>query len=37
MSEADYVVNGDNCESCGIYIGEGDGYPRDCEDCKKDN
>jgi hypothetical protein len=34
MSEmAEYLLNGDDCEWCGEYIGEGHGYPRICESC----
>lgn len=31
---ANAVINGDMCELCGVYLGEGDGYPRLCNDCK---
>lgn len=31
---ADYMLNGDDCQECGEYIGEGDGFPRSCEGCK---
>jgi len=31
---ADAMVNGDLCEWCGIYLGEGAGYPRLCRGCK---
>jgi len=35
MSEhVDDILNGDFCEICGSYLGEGDGYPRKCEDCE---
>lgn len=30
---ADYILNGDDCQRCGQYIGNGDGYPRSCKDC----
>lgn len=30
---ADYILNGDDCQGCGEYIGEGDGYPRFCAGC----
>lgn len=33
---ADAMLNGDLCEVCGIYIGEGDGYPRLCDGCQGD-
>jgi len=26
-------VNGDDCESCGQYIGTGPGHPRKCNNC----
>lgn len=32
---ADYMLNGDDCQECGEYIGEGDGYPRSCAACAK--
>lgn len=32
---ADYILNGDDCQICGVYIGEGDGFPRTCKECKK--
>jgi hypothetical protein len=32
---ADYLINGDDCESCGQYIGEGDGFSRSC--CDKNH
>lgn len=28
------VLNGDICELCWLELGEGDGYPRQCEWCK---
>ena len=31
--QADYMINGDDCQVCGMYIGEGDGYPRTCAGC----
>lgn len=33
---ADMIVNGDMCEGCGVWLGEGDGYPRRCDSCKDD-
>lgn len=30
---ADAMINGDMCEGCGIYLGEGSGYPRYCSDA----
>jgi len=30
---ADYMINGDDCQICGAYMGEGDGYPRTCAGC----
>ena len=32
---ADMILDGDSCSECGVYIGEGDGYPRPCDDCKE--
>ena len=31
---ADYILNGDDCQECGCYIGPGEGFPRTCNDCK---
>jgi hypothetical protein len=33
---ADYMINGDDCQYCGEYLGEGDGYPRSCAGCGDD-
>lgn len=31
---ADYLINGDDCELCGMPFDEpGDGYPRKCGGC----
>lgn len=30
---ADAILDGDFCESCGQYIGDGDGYPQKCSMC----
>lgn len=30
---ADYMLNGDDCQYCGQYLGEGDGFPRSCSGC----
>jgi hypothetical protein len=30
---AEYLLNGDDCQVCGEYIGEGDGIPRTCAGC----
>lgn len=32
---AEGMINGDLCEGCGVWMGEGDGYPRKCEECKE--
>jgi hypothetical protein len=32
---ADYMINGDDCQVCGEYMGEGDGYPRTCAGCSR--
>jgi hypothetical protein len=31
---ADMMVDGDMCQSCGEYLGDGDGYARFCAGCK---
>lgn len=33
---AEGIVNGDYCQECGSYIGEGEGYPRTCDSCRPD-
>lgn len=33
---ADMMINGDMCEVCGVILGDGDGYPRRCQDCRRD-
>lgn len=30
---AEMMLEGTLCEGCGVYMGEGDGYPVRCEDC----
>lgn len=32
---ADYILNGDDCQECGEYIGPGDGFPRSCGGCSQ--
>lgn len=32
---ADYMLNGDDCSTCGEYIGPGDGFERQCSGCAK--
>lgn len=34
---AEYILNGDDCQVCGEYIGEGNGYPRACYGCGGNN
>src|SRR5579859_1616962 len=31
---AEYILNGDDCQYCSEYLGEGDGYPRTCRSCR---
>lgn len=31
---AEQIINGDFCELCGEYLGEGDGFPRKCKGCQ---
>ena len=33
----DDVVNGDFCQQCGEYLGEGDGYPVTCAGCSEED
>ena len=31
---ADYMINGDDCQQCGMPLeDEGEGFPRSCTDC----
>jgi hypothetical protein len=34
---ADDILDGDMCELCGEWLGDGDSYPRKCESCEKDS
>lgn len=34
---ADYILNGDDCQYCGEYLGEGNGYTRSCLSCSKND
>jgi hypothetical protein len=34
---ADYILNGDDCQYCGEYLGEGDGFPRTCKSCRDED
>ena len=29
----DALINGDDCEECGVYLGGGHGFPRLCDAC----
>ena len=31
---ADYMLEGDDCQECGEYLGPGDGFPRSCPSCR---
>lgn len=31
---AEYMLNGDDCQECGAYIGGGGGFPRSCAGCQ---
>lgn len=31
---ADMMIDGTMCSDCGEYIGEGDGFPRQCSSCR---
>lgn len=33
---ADWMLEGGLCQGCGVYLGEGDGYPTFCRDCARD-
>lgn len=33
--QAEYILNGDDCQYCGEYLGEGDGFPRACASCER--
>lgn len=34
---AEDLLNGDVCESCGEWLGNGQGYPQQCKPCKKES
>jgi hypothetical protein len=34
---ADMMLDGDLCEGCGDYLGDGDGFPRLCESCEEES
>lgn len=34
---ADMMLDGTLCEGCGVYIGDGDGFPVRCPDCRIDS
>jgi hypothetical protein len=35
---ADAILNGDCCESCGVFFEEsGDGFPRKCSGCRHEH
>ena len=27
------ILDGNVCQYCGVWLGEGDGYPRTCDEC----
>lgn len=33
---ADMMIDGDLCEGCGVWIGEGQGYSRTCHACQSE-
>ena len=33
---ADMILEGILCEECGVYIGDGGGFPRTCDGCRTD-
>ena len=33
---ADLILEGYTCQICGIYLGEGQGFPRTCTGCGGD-
>ncbi len=33
---ADAILNGDDCQECGEYMGGGEGFPRSCAGCNPD-
>lgn len=34
---ADAILEGDDCQVCGMYIGGGDGFPRTCFGCRDED
>lgn len=33
---AEYMLNGDDCQVCGEHLGGGDGFPRTCRSCQRE-
>ena len=33
---AEMMINGDLCQACGDYLGDGDGYPMTCDYCHRE-
>lgn len=33
---AEMMLNGTLCSGCGEYLGESEGFPKECEDCRGD-
>lgn len=33
---AEMMLEGDACSTCGEYLGDGDGFPRQCASCRRD-
>lgn len=34
---AEAMLEGELCETCGVYMGDGVGYPRQCSSCKRES
>lgn len=34
--QSELILDGDVCQICGIYLGEGDGFPVTCSACGGD-
>lgn len=33
---AEMMINGDSCQACGEYLGDGPGYPMTCDYCHRE-
>lgn len=34
---AEMMMDGTLCQTCGVFVGEPDGYPRECNHCERES